>query len=333
MTNSLASVLQEVGREHLAYLIGFFNVESGEVSISSQRFLLCDSCWNDHEISIVCTTCGRDGKNFIKMRSGAGDGVYSLFRFFEKDNPVNSIGGMIILDYVFNAGTLLPYQLDRNGPRIHDLDFTDVTNDCAGEFIGQVACKDYENQEEDAEYDELTRQAESEYPFLAGTMKANKFGFYVGDASADNDGSFALLSVGVTQGLYNVYLFGDIAIYLKEDIASDFQLPSKSKLSEEDLKKYVLGNPNDEMRSHWQTMGLETAQWNYLLETKSTERPMEFVQAAALEPTLVANSWSAQLAHKGDREAKKRLTEEFSGVSENEFTNLTRDLLEMRGIS
>jgi hypothetical protein len=332
--NSLFSVLQQVAKEHLGYLIGFFNVESGEVSISDERFL-CDSCWTDREISVVCTTCEKDGTNFIKMRSGAGDGIYSLFRFFEVEKPANSIGGMLILDYVLNAELIMPYQLNQNGLRINNLDFSKVKIDCAGEFIGQVVCKNLEDQEADAKYEEMLKEID---PFYVGSMKANRFCLYVGDAAANNDGSFALLNVGVTPGLYNVYLFGDIAIYLREDVASDFQLPSKSKLSKEDLNKYVLGDPNDDVRAHIKTIGLETAHWNYLLEANSVLPKTlyalpESTQAAALEPSFVANLWSAQLAHKGDIEAKERLTKFFSHLSKNEFTSLYRDFLEMRGIS
>jgi hypothetical protein len=68
--------------------------------------------------------------NYIKFKSGSGDGVYSLFRFVKRgmehgetlddgtidyfDNTDESIGGLIFLDWVKNGDKILHLRVSPN---------------------------------------------------------------------------------------------------------------------------------------------------------------------------------------------------------------------------
>jgi len=335
VSHTLFSLLRDISKDHSGYLVGFFNIESGEVAISDERFPPCDHCWNNREILGSCSECGKDGTNFIKMRSGAGDGVYSAFRFFKEGDPVEAIGGMLLLDFALNASAILPFHLDQDGSRINDLDLSDITKDRSGEYIGSVVCKYSEDEEDDATFNEQIANLPPGAEIYIGGLEANRFAIYVGDAAANDDGSFALLSIGVNPGRFHVYLFEDIAIFLTEKAAKDFGMPTVTRLSNEDLHDYVLGKSNEDVRAHLEPAGLGAVHWNYLLECKALSRPSESIEAAAIEPNIVASSWAAQLAHVKDPNGKKFLKEFLDeiGFRGKEADEYTRNLLHSRGIN
>jgi hypothetical protein len=81
-------------------LVGVFNVESGHMSVRSERFnevtqdytgafRECDECAPQEEGQLffsICETCGKNGSNFFWIPSGDGDGVYTAFELLNR-NP------------------------------------------------------------------------------------------------------------------------------------------------------------------------------------------------------------------------------------------------------
>jgi hypothetical protein len=81
-------------------LVGVFNVESGHMSVRSERFneatqdytgafRECDECAPQEEGQLffsICETCGKNGSNFFWIPSGDGDGIYTAFELLNR-NP------------------------------------------------------------------------------------------------------------------------------------------------------------------------------------------------------------------------------------------------------
>ena len=74
-------------------LVGVFNVESGHMSVRSERFnevtqdytgafRECDECAPQEEGQLffsICETCGKNESNYFWIPSGDGDGIYTAF--------------------------------------------------------------------------------------------------------------------------------------------------------------------------------------------------------------------------------------------------------------
>lgn len=73
------------------YLSGFVDIEGGHLGISGFWLEKCFDCM--YEAS--CSTCGREMENYLQIRAGDGDGIYSVFELhFEQ----NAVGALVILD-------------------------------------------------------------------------------------------------------------------------------------------------------------------------------------------------------------------------------------------
>lgn len=249
MDNTLFSILSRIQQSYWGFLVGFFNIESGLVAISDEIFLFCDKCdWSARSITEECKACGKDGTNYIRFKSGSGDGVYSLFRFFKKglenetDNVEESIGGLLFLDWIKNGSEVLPYFLDNQNPRRVDLDFFyDLADDCEGEYIGSVICK--------------TSDGAADWEHC----------LFFGDAYLGNTGSDAILYSNLSPGEYAIYLFNSLALFIRKDEAIKYGLTTNFRFSKVELENFALGKENEAVRSHVTPMGLNTVCWNYEL--------------------------------------------------------------------
>ena len=81
-------------------LVGVFNVESGHMSVRSERFnevtqdytgafRECDECAPQEEGQLffsICETCGKNESNYFWIPSGDGDGIYTAFELLNR-NP------------------------------------------------------------------------------------------------------------------------------------------------------------------------------------------------------------------------------------------------------
>jgi hypothetical protein len=254
----LLSILGRIHKDYVGFCVGFFNIESGQVAISDEIFFSCDNCnWNFRSITEKCTTCGKDGTNYIKFKSGSGDGVYSLFRFVKRgmehgetlddgtidyfDNTDESIGGLIFLDWVKNGDKILPHFLNGDNGRRVELEnlsaWFDI-NDCEGEYIGSVICKN-------SGYDL------DQYHCL-----------YVSDASIGKNGQDAILFANLSPGEYAIFLFESVAIFIKSDKAKQYGLIPQSRLSKIETENFALGKKGEAVRSHVTPMGPQTIMWN-----------------------------------------------------------------------
>lgn len=72
-------------------LLGFIDIEGGHVGISGKWIESCTSCTSE----ISCAHCGRDSSNYLNLRAGNGDGVYSVFEISFEEKVV---GAFLILD-------------------------------------------------------------------------------------------------------------------------------------------------------------------------------------------------------------------------------------------
>jgi hypothetical protein len=81
-------------------LEGFINIEGGEVGIASKRFADCEDCLGTMGVSYTCKQCGRSSNNYLKMRSGFGDGIYPVY---ELSWGSRQMGSLCIFDdqYLF----------------------------------------------------------------------------------------------------------------------------------------------------------------------------------------------------------------------------------------
>lgn len=72
-------------------LLGFIDIEGGHIGISGEWIESCGICF----LETSCAECGRNSSNFLHLRAGNGDGVYSAFElsFDEK-----TVGSFLILD-------------------------------------------------------------------------------------------------------------------------------------------------------------------------------------------------------------------------------------------
>jgi tetratricopeptide (TPR) repeat protein len=62
---------------------GNFNVEGGSAGVGTRIFEPCD-CEGDVEVGTYCGECGRGPGNYVAITSGAGDGVYPIFRLLDE---------------------------------------------------------------------------------------------------------------------------------------------------------------------------------------------------------------------------------------------------------
>jgi hypothetical protein len=81
---------------------GNFNVEGGAAAISTQIFDWCD-CQGELEDQEYCENCGRGPGNYIASISGAGDGVYPVFRLM--DDLGNITGAIAMFEQTWAQGT------------------------------------------------------------------------------------------------------------------------------------------------------------------------------------------------------------------------------------
>lgn len=259
----LLSILGRIQKDHEGFCVGFFNIESGQVAISDGIFLSCDACIsNFRSITEICTTCGKDGTNYIKFKSGSGDGVYSLFRFVKREvepgyEADESIGGLIFLDWAKNAGKVMPDLLDDENPRLKDLEFFyDLVNDCEGKYIGSVICKkSYPEPDLDTAHC-----------------------LYVSDAYIGKNGEDAILASFLSPGEYAIFLFESLAIFIRSDKAKKYGLIPHSRLSKIELENFALGKENEGVRSHTAPMGPQTIIWNsYLAEIEMDHDSDDFL--------------------------------------------------------
>lgn len=73
------------------YLSGLVDIEGGRLGVSGTWL---DGCTN-YTTESSCPSCGRTSSNYLEVRSGNGDGLYSVFELhFER----NSVGALVILD-------------------------------------------------------------------------------------------------------------------------------------------------------------------------------------------------------------------------------------------
>lgn len=63
---------------------GNFNVEGGSVGVGTRIFEWCD-CEGDVGVGTYCGECGRGPGNYVAVTSGAGDGVYPIFRLMDAE--------------------------------------------------------------------------------------------------------------------------------------------------------------------------------------------------------------------------------------------------------
>ena len=270
----LLSILGRIHKDYVGFCVGFFNIESGQVAISDELFFSCDNCnWNVRSITEKCTTCGKDGTNYIKFKSGSGDGVYSLFRFVKRgvedghtltdgtidyfDNTDESIGGLIFLDWEKMEDKILPHFLNENVlPRRVELDFfSDLVSDCQGEYIGSVICKD-SHADPDLDYAHC---------------------LYVSDAYIGNNGQDAILYSNLRPGEYAIFLFKGVAIFIRTDEAKKYGLTPQSRLSKIETENFALGGKKEAVRSHVTPMGPQTIMWNSeLAELNMSELDYDF---------------------------------------------------------
>jgi hypothetical protein len=72
-------------------LLGFVDIEGGHVGISGKWIPSCDNCSSE----VTCADCGRNPSNYLHLRAGNGDGVYSVFEISFEEKVV---GAFLMLD-------------------------------------------------------------------------------------------------------------------------------------------------------------------------------------------------------------------------------------------
>ena len=86
-------------------LVGVFNIESGHLSVRSERFnevtqdytgafRECDECTNQEEGRLFfsnCEKCGKKEDNFFWIPSGDGDGIYTAFELLNRNSATGEV--------------------------------------------------------------------------------------------------------------------------------------------------------------------------------------------------------------------------------------------------
>lgn len=73
-------------------LVGVTDIEGGEFGISGGFFTNCDSCYmNGAGIQFDCLVCGRNRENYLRIRSGWGDGVYATYQLWFDGRVMGSL--------------------------------------------------------------------------------------------------------------------------------------------------------------------------------------------------------------------------------------------------
>lgn len=86
-------------------LVGVFNIESGHLSVRSERFnevtqdytgafRECDDCTNQEEGRLFfsdCEKCGKKENNFFWIPSGDGDGIYTAFELLNRNSATGEV--------------------------------------------------------------------------------------------------------------------------------------------------------------------------------------------------------------------------------------------------
>jgi rubrerythrin len=82
---SLRNALDSLDEQGITYrFLGFMNIESNVVALSSRPFVRCEECLgtSDESVQFSCPHCGRTTENYIFINSGDGDGIYVVHELF-----------------------------------------------------------------------------------------------------------------------------------------------------------------------------------------------------------------------------------------------------------
>lgn len=259
MTIKLFEILA-VLREHgyCGVFNSVFNVESGDAAIFDEVIPSCDNCYLTRTTSINCDTCGRTSNNFIKFRSGEGDGIYAALDIcLEGDEP---LGGLLLFDS--EAVESMLAMMENGSSPTFDLDLSDLIQDIEGVCIGHINLKSCDHCYEP----ELLIKCDA-CGLLPGELG---YGFFVGDAGLDNSGNYAIANFWAEPGDFSVFLFGkrQAALILpnnqlKYEVTS--KITHKHEWSGDKIQEFSLGSSSDNVRSHVRPAGKDAVKINSTL--------------------------------------------------------------------
>lgn len=195
----------------ITQLHGVMNIESGNVGVYTRLFADCDTEIHTTEDSENICKCGRNEKNFISLRCGDGDGLYSVYSI------INSKSEMYVVDDELPgiSGEEIGYLIRCNAG---------ITEDCVEEALNDLSV--HHPILPDPKL--IDRELKSNFYLFGKIMNLNKI--FISDAKANINGPDAILTSNYpTLGEYYVF-----AVCLNQPRDQHGMLPylANEKLSE-----------------------------------------------------------------------------------------------------
>jgi hypothetical protein len=312
MKNEFIKGLQAIDQAgYSAYLHSIFNVESADAFVANSFHSTCDSCDLRDSVSKECTECGRKPNNYIRFRTGEGDGTYLVWRLASNLDARDAIGCLLILDLP-TVGRQLELVLEENAGRVFDIDYSDILEPMEGTFIGSI---DVEDESDDPELRHL-------------------HALYIGDVNSNlNPIGNALSIVRVYPDEYAVYIFGDrqAVLLIRRSEASKFGFNENPMASSTEITDLALGSSTDNVRAHLESQGRRCIELNCQLNFPDSQ----VNELDVLPASLQYWSWMLQLSLLGDQEASTALEghKNETGMADEEWAGYREFLGTLRSIS
>ncbi len=297
----LATLDQIRGKGYGGFFSSVFNVEGGQVSLADERMPSCGECYGTYETTISCSSCGRTPTNFFQFRSGNGDGIYAVMDLcHESEEP---LGGLLLFDRGIVGGML--GMVEGGSPQLFDLDFSEVMEEMEGICIGTITIQGNPNDGLD-------------------------YCIYVGDSGADDSGHYALPFFYARPGEYAIFLFGverSAALILPRNRVKEFGLSEKHDWSNEEVKNFSIGFPDDIVQCHMNPAGIDAVAYNADLNYFE-EGMTEYVPAQA----AAFISWVVQLHDIAPGRVSDASKGFFNGdIPAAELEEVRRECAQLRG--
>jgi hypothetical protein len=179
-------------------LNGFVDIEGGHLGISGQWFNSCHDCTP----GTSCEKCGRDLEKYLELRSGDGDGAYSVFEMWFDDK---SCGALVVLDEGAKHAQAIVNSLHETNDKYED--DVELINQFETDLYGYI-------------YDSMLESDEPLNMYFYGEVVAGSNPVYsressptgiliFGESGEGIDSDQSLVAVNhMPQGTYRVFLFG-----------------------------------------------------------------------------------------------------------------------------
>ena len=179
------------------HLMGFIDIEGGHVGVAGKWLDTCTNCSSQ----TLCKDCGRKPSNYLQVRAGDGDGVYSVFELhFEQ----LAVGAFVILDEAGQFALPLVNSIDETAQNIQEDPsiLGDFYSDLYQYFYESI--NDFDRSLEMIQIGELKVEANPVYKLGAKAAGI----LIIGESGQGKNSNQSLVTINnISTGNYKVFIF------------------------------------------------------------------------------------------------------------------------------